>query len=117
MSDKLDGIKVQRSVKTTLNSGEVVTANMTIDYTGSTIKDVAQGDARQRIIDGQKQWRKMSKTEFEEKVNGKTLLASTIGMKVKSEAEVRAEMKANYDSASVEGKKEIIEMLQGRVSN
>lgn len=113
MSDKLDGLKIQRSADCRTNNGGQVHVNYTLDFTGLTVRDVLVKAGGGYNISGQAQWGKMTGDEIKETVDGKVILASSIGQKVKSEAEIKTEAKALYDSKTPEEKAKMIKELQG----
>ena len=111
----LGSIKMPHAAKCRNTSGESIMCHFTIDYTGCTLNEVLLKAVSSDTISGQRAWEKMTPEELSEKVNGKTFHARTIGRKVKSDAEVKAEFKARYNSYTPEQKRAMIAEMQAEM--
>ena len=78
---------VKHNLDITLDNGTKANAKVHIDFTSATDIDIKSGLCSNRVISGQRAWRKMSLDEFEHNVNDATFMASAIGQKVKTHAE------------------------------
>jgi len=85
---------VKHNLDITLDNGTKANAKVHIDFTSATDIDIKSWLCSNRVISGQRAWRKMSLHEFEHNVNDATFTASAIGQKVKT----RAEKVATYTS-------------------
>lgn len=108
----LGEMKVAHAAKCRNTSGESIMQHFTIDYTGCTLGEVLLKAVSSDVISGQRAWEKMTPDELREKVNGQTFHAKSIGRKVKSDVEIKAEYKARFLAASPETQAEMIEELQ-----
>ena len=91
----------------TLDSGVKATASIKIDFTNTSDIDIKSMLASNRIISGQRTWRRMSLDEFNTDVNAQTFAASSIGQKVKTHEEkvvlLRSTMSSlGYDDEQIE---------------
>ena len=84
MTSTIRDLELGRSCQTRNTSNASVNVNFTIDFTGMTIQSVLELAAKQLTIDGQQQWAKLTPTQIAENVNGKTIMASSIGQRVQS---------------------------------
>jgi len=78
---------VKHNLDITLDNGSKTSANVDIDFTSTSDQDIKSWLCSNRVISGQRAWRKMSLDEFASDVNGSTFAASVIGQKVKTHAE------------------------------
>ena len=78
---------VKHNLDITLDNGTKANAQVHIDFTSATDIDIKSWLCSNRVISGQRAWRKMSLDEFEHNVNDATFMASAIGQKVKTHAE------------------------------
>ena len=78
----------------TLDSGAKTSASVDIDFTATSDNDIKSWLNSNRVISGQRAWRKMSLDEIASNVNNTTFQAGSIGQKVKT----RAEKIATYTS-------------------
>jgi len=113
----LGDMKVAHAAKCRNTSGESIMCHFTIDYTGCTLNEILLKAVSSDTISGQRAWEKMSPTELREKVDGSTFHAKSIGRKVKSDSEVKAEYKARFDASSPEVKRQMISELQALMSD
>ena len=111
----LGSIKMAHAAKCRNTSGESIMCHFTIDYSSCSLNEVLLKAVSSDTISGQRAWEKMSPEELNEKVNGKTFHARTIGRKVKSDAEVKAEFKARFISVSPEEQQRMIDELQASI--
>ena len=78
---------VKHNLDITLDNGTKANAQVHIDFTNVTDTDIKSWLSSNRVISGQRAWRKMSLDEFTNDVDGQTFQAGTIGQKVKTRAE------------------------------
>lgn len=77
---------VSHSFNITNDDKEKVSLSIKIDFTSATDSDIKSWLVSNRVIQGQRPWRALSKVELEA-LNGRTFTAQDIGKKVKSRAE------------------------------
>ena len=77
---------VKQALSITNEANEKVSITVSIDFSTASDQDVRQWLTSNRIIAGQRPWRKLSKGELEA-LNGKTFVAQDVGRKVKSRTE------------------------------
>ena len=112
----LDNIKVPHAAKCRNTSGESIMCHFTIDYSGCTLNEVLLKAVASDTISGQRAWEKYSPEKLSELVNGKVFHSKTIGRKIKSDAEVKAEYKARFDASTQEDKQKMIDELQAQMN-
>ena len=78
---------VQHNLDITLDNGTKTSASVKIDFTSTNDNDIKSWLCSNRVISGQRAWRKMSLDEFASNINKQTFAASAIGQKVKTHAE------------------------------
>ena len=78
---------VKHNLDITLDNGSKTSASVNIDFSAVLDNDIKSWLCSNRIISGQRAWRKMSLDEFTNDVDGNTFQAGTIGQKVKTRAE------------------------------
>ena len=78
---------VKHNLDITLDNGTKANAVVKIDFTNTSDADIASWLCSNRVISGQRAWRKMSLNEFNEDVDGMTFQANVIGQKVKTRSE------------------------------
>ena len=78
----------------TLDNGTKTSASVDIDFNAVLDNDIKSWLCSNRVISGQRAWRKMSLDEIASNVNNTTFQAGAIGQKVKT----RAEKIATYTS-------------------
>ena len=93
-TDIIDGLKVARAAKCRTVSGDSYQVQFTIDFSGCTIGDLIEWSTSTKVIAGQRAWEKYTHADLTANVEGKTFMAKTIGQKIKTDAEIEAEMKA-----------------------
>ena len=71
----------------TLDNGTRTSASVDIDFSAVLDNDVKSWLCSNRVISGQRAWRKMSLDEIASNVNGTTFQAGSIGQRVKTRAE------------------------------
>ena len=108
----LGNVKMDHAAKCRNTSGESIMCHFTIDYTGCTLNEILLKAVSTDTISGQRAWEKMTPEELKKSVNGKTFHAKSIGRKVKSDAEIKAEFMSRFNSASSELKEQMIQELQ-----
>lgn len=79
---------------------EVKSLTVKIDFSSASDNDVKNWLCANRVIAGQRPWRKLNLKELKA-LDGKTFKATTIGMKVKSIAEQRAAIEQVLRAAGV----------------
>ena len=82
-------VRQSHSVKN--DAGDKVSMTIGIDFTSASDNDVKSWLASNRVIAGQRPWRKLDINELNE-LDGKTFIAQNIGQKVKSRAEQVAQL-------------------------
>jgi hypothetical protein len=82
---------VAKTCKVTNEEGDAVTITVNVDFSTATDTDIKNWLTADRIIAGQRPWRKLSRDEIID-MNGQTFNAASIGMKVRSKAEQRQDM-------------------------
>lgn len=82
---------VGKTCKVTNEKGNAVTITVKIDFSTASDTDIKTWLSADRIIAGQRPWRKLSKDEIEA-MDGQTFNALTIGTKVRSKAEQMQDM-------------------------
>ena len=98
---------VGHSFSITNDNGDKVQLSIKIDFSNSSDQDLKTWLVSNRIIAGQRPWRKLSKYELI-KLNGTTFMAESIGQKVKSLKETTTALLNQFNGKS---KQEIIESL------
>ena len=78
---------VKHNLDITLDSGAKTNARIDVDFTSASDTDIKSWLCSNRVISGQRAWRKMSLNEFHDIVDRQTFAASSIGQKVKTRAE------------------------------
>lgn len=78
---------VRHNLDITLDNGTKANAVVNIDFTSTNDSDIKSWLCSNRIISGQRAWRKMSLNEFNDIVDKQTFAASSIGQKVKTHEE------------------------------
>ncbi len=98
---------VRHNLDITLDNGTKTSASINIDFTSTSDNDIKSWLCSNRVISGQRAWRKMSLDEFETNINDGTFMASSIGQKVKTQAEKVALLRdtmssLGYDDEQIE---------------
>lgn len=88
---KLDGITITTTRSCRCNDGSSHTITITIDFTGCTLADLIRWCTSNRVISGQKQWERLSRSDLLE-LDGKTFSALNIGKKQQSTSEIMADI-------------------------
>lgn len=78
---------VQHHFDITLDNGTKTSASVNIDFSATSDNDIKSWLCSNRVISGQRAWRKMSLDEITSNVNGRIFQASAIGQKVKTRSE------------------------------
>ena len=78
---------VKHNLDITLDNGAKGNATVHIDFSATSDNDIKSWLCSNRVISGQRAWRKMSTEEFNNDVDGNTFQAGTIGQKVKTRSE------------------------------
>ena len=78
---------VKHNLDITLDNGAKTSASVNIDFTSTSNQDIKSWLCSNRVISGQRAWRKMSLDEFTSNVDKQTFAASSIGQKVKTHEE------------------------------
>lgn len=92
---------VKQALSVTNENGDKVSLTVRIDFSSVGDGDIRSWLAANRVIAGQRPWRKLSKEELED-LDGKTFNAQSIGMKVKSRNEQVQEFRVAFENAGVE---------------
>lgn len=107
---KLVGV-VKHTFSITNDADEKVSSvTINIDFTNVNDTDIKSWLCSNRIIAGQRPWRKLSKAEIEN-MNGRTFDANTIGQKVKSEEEIINDAKRAMSNMTPEQRKALLDEL------
>jgi len=83
-------MKIQRVVSTKLDSGEMFTATIEIDYSGVDQQAILEWATSNRVIAFQRSLRKLTRDECRELANGGNVItvhAASAGHKIESESE------------------------------
>jgi len=83
-------MKIQRVVSTKLDSGEVFTATIEIDYSGVDQQAILEWATSNRVIAFQRNLRKLTRAECKDLANGGNVImvhAASAGHKIESETE------------------------------
>ena len=100
MTDKTIGQRLgvqKHSLGITNDAGERTSITVSIDYTSASDNDLASWLNSNRVISGQRVWRKMSIEEINE-LDGEVFIANNIGQKIKTLAERKREAQATLDA-------------------
>ena len=82
----------------TLDNNTKTSASVDIDFSAVLDNDIKSWLCSNRVISGQRAWRKMSLDEIASNVNGTTFQAGAIGQKVKTHAEKVAMLRSTMSS-------------------
>ena len=113
---KLVGV-VKHTFSITNDADEKVSSvTINIDFTNVNDTDLKSWLCSNRVIAGQRPWRKLSKAEIEN-MNGRTFNANTIGQKVKTDAEIIADAKRAMFNMSDDARKALLaELAAGTIT-
>lgn len=87
----------KHSLGITNDAGDKTSITISIDYTSASDNDLASWLNSNRVISGQRVWRKMSIEEISE-LDGTVFIANNIGQKIKTLAERKREAQATLDA-------------------
>jgi len=96
---KMIGV-VEHALSITNDAGDKCSLSIKIDYRSCSDNDIRQWLTSNRIIAGQRPWRKLTLEEIRE-LNGQTFNASTIGQTIKSREQQKAELVTTFMNAGV----------------
>jgi len=106
---------IRHSLNITNDNGEKVQLTIGIDFSSASDNDIKSWLASNRIIAGQRPWRKLSVSELNE-LNGHTFVAQNIGQKVKSRNEQISQFEQAFVNAGV-GQEKAHELAMAAVDN
>ena len=101
----------KHSLSITNDAGDKTSITIGIDYTSATDNDLASWLNSNRVISGQRVWRKMSLDEIRE-LDGTTFIANIIGQKIKTMAERKREARATLDALKLAHPSEFAAMME-----
>jgi hypothetical protein len=104
---------VKHTFSITNDREEKVQLTISINFDTAKDEDIRSWLASNRIIAGQRPWRKLTKVELQ-KLDGTTFIAQNIGQKVKSAEEVKQEATTAFDAMTPEQQDEFIKELEAR---
>ena len=107
---------VKHTFSVTNDREEKAQLTISIDFKTASDEDIKGWLVSNRIIAGQRPWRKLSKAELT-KLDGTTFIAQNIGQKVKSAEEVKQEATTAFDAMSPEQQDQFIKELEARKGN
>ena len=103
---------VQRHTLSIKNdAGDKASISVRIDYTSASDNDIAGWLNSNRVISGQRVWRKMDVDEIGE-LDGQTFIANNIGQKIKTMAERKREARATLDALKAAHPDEFAAMME-----
>lgn len=91
---------VQHTLSITNDRDEKAQITIKVDFSTATDNDIKSWLVSNRVIAGQRPWRKLSLVELKE-LNGQTFIAQDIGKKVKSRQEQIDQFKTAFVSAGI----------------
>lgn len=107
---------VKHTFSITNDRDEKVQLTVSINFDTAKDEDIKGWLVSNRIIAGQRPWRKLSKAELL-KLDGTVFIAQNIGQKVKSAEEVKQEATTAFDAMSPEQQDQFIKDLEARKGN
>ena len=101
----------KHSLSITNDAGDKTSITIGIDYTSASNNDLASWLNSNRVISGQRVWRKMSLDEIKE-LDGQTFIANNIGQKIKTMAERKREAQTTLDALKLAHPEEFEAMMK-----
>lgn len=94
----------------TNDAGDKTSITIKVDYGSASDNDVVSWLNSNRVISGQRVWRKMDVEEIKE-LNGQTFIANNIGQRIKTMAERKREAQATLDALKAAHPDEFARMM------